>query len=222
MNDTNDDKTPVTFFFKGVDQANPSPNYNTTGNNRDNSHAYMISQNDVLHVVNNELVKCNTLLRKEVEDKDNEVDNMDERVRYIRGEIKNFVGLRELDKAKCVLMADNCKHNEHILRLNIRYIRILVLLFLANMVISWFVVLLLYYYASLTVVSFVATVTMVMSSTTYTTYIGCDIGYNAYTKCGLHMTKTINCNKSRISEIDKEILTTEASNDFISKYIDSI
>lgn len=66
--------------------------------NPDANKNYIIFQNDTLQKKNYELEKEKSEILKRSEEFECEVDKFDEQLRYIRGELKNFVELRLMEK----------------------------------------------------------------------------------------------------------------------------
>lgn len=56
---------------------------------------YIIQQNMNLNVANKELTIENVKLSKTLDEKEDEIDNFETQLRYIKGELKNFIQLRE-------------------------------------------------------------------------------------------------------------------------------
>lgn len=64
---------------------------------------YLIMQNDFYHTTNAELKEEANALQTKQQEQENEIDKLEESQRYLRNELKNFVVLRELEKQKNAL-----------------------------------------------------------------------------------------------------------------------
>ena len=93
---------------------------------------YLILQNDTLHAKINKLEHNFLSVQKELENMEEEVDKMEEQGRYMKGEMKNFVELRNMadkiadktmKKQKCI----QCRYEDEY-----RFFWKLVLFILAN------------------------------------------------------------------------------------------
>ena len=180
---------------------------------------YLILQNDTLHAKINQLEHDFLCANKDLESKEEEVDKMDEQSRYMKGEMKNFVELRNMAnkitdmtirKQKCVQLRYDDEH-----RFFVKLLLFVItnkFLFVVSSGVMWYFDQ--FYISTL----FISELVNILTASFLTQIIP---GYKE------RLTKLEKYKKEErsydleIEKIKKEIKETDESVDFISKYIES-
>jgi len=185
------------------------------------SEKYIIHQNDCLQVNNIELRDKITKLQEEFNALEEEADGHDERTRYMRNEMKNFVELRNMTNEVLTIFEQKYKVSELKYKTISELLMSLRNFMIINRTLSITSGLFLWYFDKFNIWSLLASELISgMSTCSVTQLLPMDF---KKTK------KLLDSYQTQLKEFDnkimskkKEIKETDVSNDFISKYIESL
>lgn len=182
--------------------------------------SYIIMQNDMLQTRIKVIEAENIRVLADSVSKEDECDVMDERLRYIKGELKNFVELRNMSSKVSELTNINYKALKEHQQNNAVLTKRICTYILVDKLSSLLTVLLLWYINKLTL----SNIIFALMSTTGVNMFSINIpsAVNKYKLSDTEHIKIRNKNTNEIHTIIKEMKKTDESNDFISKYIDSL
>ena len=180
---------------------------------------FIIVQNEILTSKSDRLTDENSKLLKEIEEKDNEVDKMEVQLRYIRGELKNFVELRKMADAITTHVENIETKTKDQLDKWVKFIPRFLTQFVLNKTLSVINCILLWYFNKLTI-PFIITTELVTTITTVIVTGISPIDIKDYKKGFLQYTETHSVATEEVKKIKDEMKRTDDGNDFISKYID--
>jgi len=181
---------------------------------------YIIMQNDMLQTRIKEIESENIRISADIVLKEDECDDMDERLRYIKGELKNFVELRNMSSALSKLT--NINYNalkEHQKNTAVLTKRICTYI-LVDKLSGLLTVLVLWYLNKLTLTNIIFALMSTTGVNMFSIRIPSTI--NKYKLSDTENIKIRDANMNQIHTIVKEMKKTDESNDFISKYIESL
>jgi hypothetical protein len=182
---------------------------------------FIIVQNESLTHKANLLTTENQRLQKDFDEKDDEVDKMEIQVRYMRGELKNFVELRNLADKITSATERKGTHMSKQYDKTSEFIPRFLTQFVLSKSLSFINCIALWYFDKLTIPHIFTTELVTIISTTAITGVSPrDISnhkkeFEKYTTSQHVLT-------NEIKKIREEVKRADSGNDFISKYIDSM
>lgn len=192
------------------------------GDNKPDPHKhFIIVQNEHLTHKANLLMSENQTLQKEIDSKDDEVDTMEIQVRYMRGELKNFVELRKMaDKISSSLERKGVIMDNQYEKTN-KFIPRFLIQFLMNKSLTMLNLLILWYSDRLTL-PYIVTAELITTASTLVITGVTPVHINNHKKEFKTYLDSQLVVSNEIEKFREEIKRTDDGNDFISKYIDSM
>ena len=192
-----------------------------TQSNASSSEKYIIHQNDCLQVINIELRDKITKLQEEFNALEEEADGHDERTRYMRNEMKNFVELRNMTNEVLTIFEQKYKISELKHKTINELLMSLRNFIIINRTLSLTSGLLLWYFDKFNIWSLLTSELISGMSTCSVTKL-LPMNLNKTKKLLDSYQTQLKESDDKIMKKNKEIKETDGSNDFISKYIESL
>jgi len=212
------EKQNISFYL-----TNDETKQKITGDNSNmsSSEKYIILQNDCLNAINNELREKINSMQVELKDLEEETDKNDERTRYMRNEMKNFVELRIMTNEVLSMFENKYKVSELKYKTIIELYKCLINFIFFNKILSLGGRFVLWYFDRFNLVSVLITEIISGVSAAYATKLSPGVLKKTKKLLESYETQTKKFD-SDIMEQKKNIKVTDDSNDFITKYIDSL
>jgi len=177
---------------------------------------YLIMQNDFYHTTNAELKEEANALQIKQQDQENEIDKLEVSQRYLRNELKNFVLLRELEKQKNALWVKkfNCATQ-------LKDSTVFILKYYSCLGVGGFIV-------QITLDTFIKNTYILLTlQTSLLAVLYCIINFLRidpvhYIDNAALLDSKIKTFDRSLDDLNVEIREIDASNDFITKYVESL